>query len=217
MRKTSAKLRLDGEQTRASLIEAAGELAAELGWPNVQAKQVCERAGVNAASVNYWFGGRDALYEAVLAQIPDVLLDEASFQAMLEEKDAEKSLDLCLDFLVNNMVRSSHWAVRVWAREVTSYPSEAFLKLAKDRGVARVGVMRNVVGAYLGLPIDDDRVCVATIHLMSMMFWMMTVSVPIKGMLLGELIEKPAEMAKLVKNQWLVSLQALRDEIKLAT
>lgn len=214
MRKTSAKLRMDGEQTRAALIEAAGELAAELGWPNVQAKHVCERAGVNTASVNYWFGGRDALYEAVLAKIPDALIDETMFQAMLKEKDVEKGLDLCLDYLINTMAHSSHWAVRVWAREVTSYPSEAFLKLAHERGVARVSGMRHFVGAYLGLPENDDRVSVAIMSLMSMMFWMMTVSPQVKSVLLGDLMDKPQVMAEHVKNHLRLSLQAVRDCIR---
>lgn len=214
MRKESAKLRLDGEQTRAALIEAAGELAAELGWPNVQAKHVCERAGVNTASVNYWFGGRDALYESVLEKIPNALIDESYFEGMLKETDLDKGLDLCLDYLIHNMVRTRHWAIRVWAREVTGHPSEAFVKLAQARGVARVGGMRRFLGAYLGLAETDPRVSVALISLMSMMFWMMTVSPEIKAVLLGDLIEQPDVLAQSMKDHLRESLQALRQRTR---
>ena len=214
MRKESAKLRLDGEQTRAALIEAAGELAADVGWANVQAKHVCERAGVNTASINYWFGGRDALYEAVLEKIPNALIDESYFEAMLKETDLDRALDLCLDYLIHNMVNARHWAIRVWAREVTGHPSDAFVKLAQARGVARVGGMRRFLSAYLGLDESDPRVSVALISLMSMMFWMMTVSPEIKTVLLGDLIERSDVLGESMKNHLRVSLQALRQSTR---
>lgn len=213
MRKTSAKLRLDGEQTREALIEAAGVLAAEVGWPNVQAKHVCARAGVNTAAVNYWFGSRDALYEAVLAKIPDAMIDDANFVSMLQGTDLDEALDRCLDYLIDHMAHTSHWAIRVWAREVTGHPSEAFLKLARARGVTRVGGMRRFLGVYLGLDETDPRVSVALMSLMSMLFWMMTVSPEIKGVLLSDLIEKPQVMTEAVKNHLKLSLRALKAEV----
>ena len=77
MRKENAKARTDGRATRQALIDAAGILAARHGWASVCAKDVCRLAGVSAASVNYWFGGRDALYAEVIRQIPEGLIDAA--------------------------------------------------------------------------------------------------------------------------------------------
>ena len=57
----------DGDLTRARILESAGQLAAECGYANMTSKQVCERAHVNMAAVNYHFGSREGLYAAVLA------------------------------------------------------------------------------------------------------------------------------------------------------
>ena len=56
----------DGDLTRARILESAGQLAAECGYANMTSKQVCERAHVNMAAVNYHFGSREGLYAAVL-------------------------------------------------------------------------------------------------------------------------------------------------------
>ena len=46
----------DGDLTRARILESAGQLAAECGYANMTSKQVCERAHVNMAAVNYHLG-----------------------------------------------------------------------------------------------------------------------------------------------------------------
>ena len=88
------------------------------------------------------------------------------------------------------------------------------MKLAQARGVARVGGMRRFLSAYLGLDESDPRVSVALISLMSMMFWMMTVSPEIKTVLLGDLIERSDVLGESMKNHLRVSLQALRQSTR---
>jgi hypothetical protein len=73
--------------------------------------------------------------------------------------------------------------------------------------------MRRFLGAYLGLDEPDPRVSVALMSLMSMLFWMMTVSSEIKGVLLSDLIEKPQVMTEAVKNHLKLTLRALRAEV----
>lgn len=57
------------ETTRAALICAAGELAAEFGFPNVSTRAIANRAKANVASIHYHFGSRDGLFEAVLRTV----------------------------------------------------------------------------------------------------------------------------------------------------
>ncbi|MGE4488999.1 MAG: TetR/AcrR family transcriptional regulator [Kiritimatiellales bacterium] len=54
------------ERTRETLIQAAGELAAEQGISNVSTRAVALRAGENIGSIHYHFGGKDGLFEAVI-------------------------------------------------------------------------------------------------------------------------------------------------------
>lgn len=214
MRKPDAKRRFDGEQTRLALIEAAGFLAGEYGWANVQAKQVCERAGVNAASVNYWFGSRDALYKAVVARIPEELIREEIFQGVIREPDMDVALERWVDFLIDNIRKNGHWAVRVWAREVTGTPSPAFLALAKSRGVARVDGFSHFMGRYLGIEPQDPRVGASLISMMAVMFLMMTVSADVKTMLFPVMQTDAEAFHDALKRQMLLGVRALKTSIQ---
>jgi len=54
------------DNTKAILINAAGTLAAELGFSNVSTRAIGELSGENIGSIHYHFGGKDGLFEAVV-------------------------------------------------------------------------------------------------------------------------------------------------------
>jgi AcrR family transcriptional regulator len=61
-----------GSQTgegREALLQAARDLLAERGMPRVTVREVAERAGVQPALVNYYFGGKAGLLRAVVDQV----------------------------------------------------------------------------------------------------------------------------------------------------
>lgn len=54
------------DATRRQLLEAAGEVFAEVGFRAATVRQICQRANANIAAVNYHFGDKEELYRAVL-------------------------------------------------------------------------------------------------------------------------------------------------------
>ena len=75
-----------GADTRAQLLDAARAEFAERGYEGATVRRIAERAGVDPAMVNHWFGGKDALFTASLA-IP---VAPAQIQAEVVPGDPEQ-------------------------------------------------------------------------------------------------------------------------------
>lgn len=58
-----------GEDTRAALLDAARVEFTERGFDGATVRTIAQRAGVDAAMVNHWFGGKDGLFVAAM-EIP---------------------------------------------------------------------------------------------------------------------------------------------------
>ena len=75
-------------QTRQRLLDSACEVFSELGYGGASVREIVARAGANVASVNYHFGGKDALYKEVLGTVAAKLSDD--FCNVIEDLDMEK-------------------------------------------------------------------------------------------------------------------------------
>ena len=214
MRKQTARIRGDGEKTREALIEAAGELAAERGWANVAARDVCDLAGVNCASVNYWFGGRDQLYEAVLSRIPDTIFSQELEIEMVQYETAEEALRY---FVMHHLMHSEDkrsWPMRVWAREVTATPSANLLAIARKIGVVRIRALQQFFADYLGIEdYRDTRVGAAFISTMSAVLIQMLIAPELRNIVIPGFEKEPEKMRELIVRQVMAGLAAMRDEI----
>ncbi len=87
------------------ILLAADEVFGELGFTGVSVRDVAQRAGVNKALIFYYFGSKDALFEAVLQRYyaaHRVAFEHAfSGDAPLRER-MHTVLDAYLDFIDNN-------------------------------------------------------------------------------------------------------------------
>jgi AcrR family transcriptional regulator len=88
----STKTASGADQTRQRIIHAAERLFLEHGFDGTSLRLVTSNARVNLGAVNYHFGGKDALFEAMLARRFDalhaarlLLLDEYQAQAAAQQ------------------------------------------------------------------------------------------------------------------------------------
>lgn len=64
--------------TRAKVLQAAGAAFTELGYEGATVRLIAERAGVDPAMVNHWFGSKESLFVAALRLPidPAAIMDE---------------------------------------------------------------------------------------------------------------------------------------------
>ena len=118
--------RPDGDATRAHLLDTAGRVFAERGFAGTTSKEICARAGTPLASVNYHFGSRDALYDAVLIEAHRQLIGLDDLVALTRElrtpQDKLRAIVGRLAALATQ--RNTPWGFRVMLREML-WPSPA--------------------------------------------------------------------------------------------
>lgn len=78
--------RSGGDDTRSALLDAARAAFAERGYEGATVRHIAERAGVDAAMVNHWFGGKEALFTASL----DIPFDPAVVMPQVLAGDREQ-------------------------------------------------------------------------------------------------------------------------------
>jgi len=102
------------QSTRRRLLEVAGQVFADKGFDRATGKEICERAGTNTAAVNYYFGGIDGLYVAVLQEARNRLVTtEAVLAAVAGQPDAAAKLEAVLGLMVRAVTGP---AITSWPR-----------------------------------------------------------------------------------------------------
>jgi AcrR family transcriptional regulator len=150
------------DQTRARLLEAAGEVFAEHGYQAATVREICSRAEANVAAVNYHFRDKMGLYVAVLQNsIEARALEEVRQAAEIPspEEALRQRVHLILRLIYGKGERGA-WHVRIMAHEMAQ-PTEA-LDLVVERVIGpNYAAMRQIVARLLGTHPDDDttRLC----------------------------------------------------------
>ena len=151
--------RTDGNTTRLHILETAGRLFAAQGFAQSTSKEICTRAGTNMAAINYHFGGRDGLYEAVLIEAHRQLVSLDELMALsMASTDARLKLRAFLTHMVEMSAQpKAPWGFRVVLREALS-PSPAMPALIQRAVLPKAKLLRGIIGEIMGLPGDHPSV-----------------------------------------------------------
>lgn len=165
--------REDGDITKARIIDAAGQLCADNGYPEVTSKEICEAAGTNLAAVNYHFGSREGLYCAVLKTMHD-FITSPNFLSDLEKSDIspKEKLSQLLNRLTHMIYENDSWQVRLWVREMVS-PTGIGLRAMDENVIPNFGLMHRLLRQLTGLEDDSPLLEMIFLHAMSPIMVMM--------------------------------------------
>ncbi len=153
-------VRSDGVETRAQILQVAGRLFAEKGFERTTSREICQAAGANMAAVNYHFGSREGLYEAVLVEAHGQLVRLDDLAAIGRVGDAPQArLRAVIRLLAQRAsVQEVPWGLRILVHEMMVAPSPHMAVLMRKAVLPKIQIMMSIVAEVLGLPADHPAV-----------------------------------------------------------
>jgi len=142
---------------RAKLLDAAGIVFAESGYQGATVREICARAGVNIALVNYYFGDKLELYSEVLRESMGPMKDE--IRALESGLPPEEALRDLIRATMQRIFRAERpgWHYGLMLHEIAQ-PTPALTNVINETMRPLYDRFRGLIGGMLALPPDDDKV-----------------------------------------------------------
>jgi TetR/AcrR family transcriptional regulator, regulator of cefoperazone and chloramphenicol sensitivity len=148
---------------RRLLLEAAGEVFADVGFRNATIREICRRAGVNVAAVNYHFGDKEQLYAEVLHYSQQQAFEKyAPLLDVDDDAPAEEKLHAYVrSFLLRIFDKgSTAWFGKMMSREMVE-PTAALNALLESRMRPMARLLGGIVAQILHEPVVGSQQSVA--------------------------------------------------------
>jgi TetR/AcrR family transcriptional regulator, regulator of cefoperazone and chloramphenicol sensitivity len=121
----------DDAKTR--LLQAAGPIFADKGFQAATVREICEVAGVNVASINYYFGDKERLYIETVKEARQIKAAQAPFPVWPADVAPEVKLRQFIQTLLTRVLSTdaAPWPTRLMMREILD-PGSACKELAQE-------------------------------------------------------------------------------------
>jgi AcrR family transcriptional regulator len=160
-------------ETQDRLLQEAARLFAARGFSKVTVRDIALKARANVAAVNYHFGDKAGLYEAVLKAAIRVMqgTTEAARDAGKDRAPDEQLAAYISIFLQRVFEGRDSWIHQLMMRELSD-PTAALDMVIEQVLRPRLKYLSDVVAALIVCPPDDERVvkCVVSVHSLCLAF-----------------------------------------------
>lgn len=151
------------DKTRQRLLEAAGEVFADMGFHKATLRDICARAQANVAAVSYHFGDKEKLYSEVLRYAHGCAIAKypPSLGLAADALAEERLYAFVLSFLQRLMDEGRPaWHAKIMSREMAE-PTGAMDSLVDEQIKPHFAYIRQVMTELLGRKADEQtlRLC----------------------------------------------------------
>jgi AcrR family transcriptional regulator len=148
------------DQTRSRLLDAASVVFADRGYDRATVREICNRANVNVALINYHFGDKMELYTEVLrgsVKHPDSLQEVHDLFAQRDEPEVllRKFIRLMLQRMIKRR-EAPNLHMRLMLHELAR-PTPAIARIVDESVKPLHDQLCVLLGRILALPPDDQR------------------------------------------------------------
>jgi AcrR family transcriptional regulator len=145
--------------TRQRLLDAAGEVFAEVGYRAATIREICTKAEANVAAVNYHFCDKDGLYQEVVAYAHGCAMASHPPPSDLARLTPVAQLTGFVRAFLARLLDSGRpaWHGRLMARELVE-PTAALDRIVRDSIRAQSELLMGIVRAVAGVPLPVTAV-----------------------------------------------------------
>jgi AcrR family transcriptional regulator len=147
-------------ETRQRLLMAAGEEFAERGFHHTTVRDICQRAGVNIAAVNYHFHSKEDLYAAVCNYSLDLSVNKYSpTLGITEGTTAQERLRTFIRSFLFSMLEKGKpsWHEKLVTREMNN-PTGALDSMVETTIKPRNKLLTSIVKEFLGKGAAEESI-----------------------------------------------------------
>ncbi len=146
--------------TRERILEAAGEVFAENGFRYATVRDICEKANVNIAAVNYHFGDKEKLYYTVLKYWREVAFRKYPLDLNMDKnKTPEEHIGAFIRFFLFRVLEDGRhsWFGKLVAREYME-PTKALDMLIEETIRPTFEFLSSVVRQMIERPESEEKI-----------------------------------------------------------
>lgn len=127
------------------------------GFADTTGKAIAAKAGADVASINYHFGNRSGLYQAVLIESHQRIIDRADVERLATAPlSARGKLKMLIEFVLAGGSGQDRWPIVVLSRELVA-PSTHIEALRDVEGLPKLLLVLPILSEISGIPIDEQE------------------------------------------------------------
>jgi AcrR family transcriptional regulator len=154
-------------RTRRRLLDAAGQVFADLGYRDATVREICRRADANIAAVNYHFGDKARLYSETLRDLASASMKRFPLDLGLPQTaPAEQRIHAFAKSFLRRFFSDERAALygRIVAREMVE-PTHALPERINETMKPMANLVASIVRQVLGAdaPADEVRRCACSL------------------------------------------------------
>ncbi len=198
--------------TRERLIEAASGIFIEQGYKAAKIRDIVKHARANLAAINYYFGGKEGLYAAVIQHTASLVYEEQSRSLVTHAKSSPEEqlkeyIRIFLKRLLDDTIQA-RWG-KLIARE-TVEPTAAFDMVVEKYILPAHTELKKIIRAILGTGTSEESVRRSAMSVVGLCLYYQTARRAVVR-LDPDFSFTPAEVIRLAEHINAFSLAGLRD------
>ncbi len=149
---------MNDPDTRTRILLAAGPIFASKGFRSATVREICDQAQVNVASINYYFGDKQKLYNETVIMAREMRVQQVPQPNWDENTPSEEKLHNFVELVLTRLVamETEPWQVRLLVREVLN-PTEASRTLIKEYFRPFFDLLLSIIDEIVGGRLPDYK------------------------------------------------------------